>query len=65
MPSSLRSKTHSGPVKRLSVRVAAMGTIHSGNDARTSGLCPSCAWRQPAQLFVWKIRISALIPEPG
>ena len=30
MPSNLRSKIHSGPVKRSWVRVAAIGTIHSG-----------------------------------
>ena len=38
IPSSLRSKIHSGPAKRLSVRVAAMGTTHSGNDGLTTGI---------------------------
>src|ERR1043166_5050124 len=31
MPSSLRSKTQSGPVNRSWVSVAAIGSIHSGN----------------------------------
>ena len=31
MPSSLRSKIHSGPVKRSCVSVAAIGSSHSGN----------------------------------
>ena len=30
MPSSLRSKIHSGPVKRSCVRVAAIGSSQSG-----------------------------------
>ena len=30
MPSNLRSKIHSGPVKRSCVRVAAIGSSHSG-----------------------------------
>src|SRR4051794_18500006 len=33
MPSSLRSKIHSGPSNRSYVSVAAMGSIHSGKDA--------------------------------
>jgi hypothetical protein len=30
IPSNFRSKSHSGPVKRSCVSVAAIGTIHSG-----------------------------------
>src|ERR1051326_4010075 len=32
MPSNFRSKSQSGPVKRSWVRVAAMGSSHSGMD---------------------------------
>ncbi len=32
MPSSLRSKVHSGPLNLSSVSVAAIGSIHSGKD---------------------------------
>src|SRR6185436_7574250 len=31
MPSSLRSKIHSGPLNRSCVSVAAIGSTHSGN----------------------------------
>src|SRR5262249_40795558 len=31
MPSNFRSNTHSGPLKRSCVKVAAIGLIHSGN----------------------------------
>src|SRR5262245_11513563 len=36
IPSSLRSKIHSGPVKRSWVNVAAIGTTHSGKDVGSS-----------------------------
>src|SRR5262245_36969570 len=35
MPSSFFSKTHSGPLNRSRVSVAAMGSIHSGNASPT------------------------------
>src|SRR5262245_21069733 len=39
MPSSLRSKIHSGPVNRSCVSVAAIGTTHSGKDIPTIVAC--------------------------
>ena len=53
MPSSLRSKIHSGPVNRLSVSVAAIGTTHSGNDAPRNDcvLIESAESRIPARLL--------------
>jgi len=39
----------------LSVRVAAMGTTHSGNDGLTTGLCSSCACGENGQRDYWKM----------
>src|SRR5688572_700444 len=48
MPSSLRSTIHSGPVKRSWVRVAAIGTTHSGKSLmvrrRTASLVLPFGW---------------------
>jgi hypothetical protein len=54
IPSNLRSKTHFGPVKRSWVRLAAIGSIHSG-----MGTKAIMTDSKPCAIYIWAIRTAS------